>query len=82
MNFCDEIGPAGARCWLEPGHRGDHTGEVQWTVDEAPTEKLPPLRETVRRRPPAPVVRELSERVELLRALVDELAAYDEDGSR
>lgn len=45
--------------------------------DDAPTAKLPPITDTVRRRPPPPVVQELSERVELLRALVQELAEFD-----
>lgn len=48
----------------------------------APTQKLPPVRESLgpRRRPPVPIVQELRERTELLAALVEELAAYDEDG--
>jgi hypothetical protein len=47
----------------------------------APTQKLPPVRESLgpRRRPPVPIVQELRERTELLAALVEELAAYDED---
>lgn len=47
--------------------------------DHTPTQRLPPITDTIgpRRRPPAPVVQELSERVELLRALVQELADYD-----
>jgi hypothetical protein len=50
--------------------------------DEAPTQKFPPISETVLRRPPPPTVRELTG-AELLRALADELAAYDdEDGDQ
>jgi hypothetical protein len=46
-------------------------------ADEAPTTRLPPIGETVRRRPPVPpAVRELKG-PELLRALADEL---DRDG--
>lgn len=44
--------------------------------DDAPTLQLPPIGETVRRRPPVPNVRELKG-PELLRALADEL---DRDG--
>ncbi len=40
--------------------------------DEDPTQKFPPIRETVLRRPPPPQVRELS-RGELLRALATEI---------
>lgn len=43
--------------------------------DDDATQKFPPIRETVHlRRPPPPVVRELS-RGELLRALAEEIAA-------
>jgi hypothetical protein len=45
-------------------------------ADDAPTERLPPIGSTVRRRPPVPNVREL-QGPELLRALADEL---DRDG--
>lgn len=44
-------------------------------ADEDPTQKLPPLRDSVfRRPPPPPAVRELT-RGELLRALAEEIAA-------
>jgi hypothetical protein len=47
--------------------------------DEAPTQKFPALGgPTVFRRPPPPPVRELRG-PELLRALAEELASYDED---
>lgn len=46
--------------------------------DDAPTQKFPPIRETVFRRPPPPAVRELRG-AELLRALADELAREGED---
>lgn len=42
--------------------------------DEDPTQKLPPLRDSVFRRPPPPQVRELT-RAELLRALAEEIVA-------
>lgn len=42
-------------------------------VDDRPTQKLPPIGETVRRRPPVPDVRELKG-AELLHALGDALA--------
>jgi hypothetical protein len=45
-------------------------------ADDAPTAKLPPIGETIRRRPPVPDVRELRGPA-LLRALADEL---DRDG--
>lgn len=41
-------------------------------VEDASTQKLPPIRETVLRRPPPPQVRELSG-AELLRALAAEI---------
>ena len=41
--------------------------------DDAPTAKLPPVRETVLRRPPPPEVRDLKG-AELLRALADAIA--------
>lgn len=45
-------------------------------ADDTPTTRLPPIRETVgvRRRPPVPVVRDLNDRAELLRAMATELA--------
>jgi len=72
-------------CGLRAGHEGDHAGRAYWRdgsgvgvlppaadADDFPTAKLPPIRETVLRRPPAPVVRQL-ERAELLRALAAEI---------
>jgi len=47
--------------------------------DDRPTQKFPPLRETILRRPPPPEVRELTG-PELLRALAEELAAYEAEG--
>lgn len=54
-------------------------GAPAWTLpaDDAPTAKLPPVGQTVRRRPPVPNVRELRGR-ELLLALAEELRD-DED---
>ena len=73
------------RCMLDAGHGGPHEATATWAgpsipTDEFPTISLPPIRESLgpRRRPPAPVVAELSERLELLRALVDELR--DDEG--
>lgn len=72
-------------CGLTVRHDGDHAGAAYWTqagdADEAPTMRLPPVRDRVGilRRPPAPVVQELRERTELLAALVEELAAYDDE---
>jgi hypothetical protein len=78
---CDAPGPNGARCYLLAGHPGTaHRGIASWQTeapaDDAPTERLPPIGSTVRRRPPVPNVREL-QGPELLRALADEL---DRDG--
>jgi hypothetical protein len=86
---CGVAGPSGATCERPPAHQGAHGGMawVRWAEtysDDAPTLKLPPVRESVgpRRRPPEPIVRELRERTEFLAALVEELAAYDEDGEQ
>lgn len=57
----------------ENGHRP--VGVAAPALDE--TLRLPPIGDTVRRRPPAPGVRELKG-AELLRALADELDADDE----
>lgn len=74
----------GIVCEQPAGHDGYHSCLVVWSPqleDHAPTLRIPPVRESIgpRRRPPAPMVAELSERVDLLRALVDELAGYDDD---
>jgi hypothetical protein len=62
-------------CGLGAGHDGDHAGRAYWSTvrDEGPpTVRLPPITETVRRRPPVPDVRELTG-PELLRAIAVEL---------
>jgi hypothetical protein len=72
-------------CGLRAGHEGDHAGRAYWRdgfgvgvlppaagADDFPTAKLPPIRDTVLRRPPPPAVRELTGR-ELLLALAEEL---------
>jgi hypothetical protein len=79
-------GPVVIGCQLDAGHPGPHTSTVQWDApgvawrndDDAPTAKLPPITETVRRRPPVPHVRELKG-AELLRALAAELEDLDDD---
>lgn len=55
---------------------------IQQDAADPPTEKLPPIRETVLRRPPPPTVRELRGS-ELLSALAEEIAKLeheDDDG--
>jgi hypothetical protein len=69
-------------CRLPLGHGNDHAGRAYWTTkgDEGPaTVRLPPIGETVRRRPPVPPVQELRGS-ELLRALADELDRDDLGG--
>ena len=67
-----------ALCDLPLGHYGDHAGRVEWVqfpddVDaHADTVQFPPIRETVRRRPPAPAVEALTERADLAEALLTE----------
>jgi hypothetical protein len=62
---------------VEPGPNPGRPAPRRPDEDDAPTAKLPPIGETVRRRPPVPpAVRELRG-PELLRALADEL---DRDG--
>jgi hypothetical protein len=80
---CDAPGPNGARCYLLRDHPSGmpHRGIVGWTTepapaDDAPTERIPPIRDTVRRRPPVPDIRELRG-AELLHALGD---ALERDG--
>jgi len=81
---CGALHPNGSRCTLIANHAGAHAVSLMWDdlgdVATAETVRLPPITESLgpRRRPPAPLVRELRERTELLRALVDELAAYDD----
>jgi hypothetical protein len=76
----DDAGPSA--WWLRPDHTHELLADLDRMAatahaDEAPTQKLPPIGETVRRRPPVPpAVRELKG-PELLRALADEL---DRDG--
>lgn len=77
-NRCRDLfsSPAGPRCELPAGHHGPHAAHVLWgahLAEDAPTAKLPPIRDTVRRRPPAPEVRELVDRAELLEAMGREL---------
>lgn len=76
-------GPLSIACSRPEGHDGAHAGNaVAWTdtaaaraAEDPPTERLPPIGETVRRRPPVPApVRELKGSA-LLRALADELDA-------
>lgn len=64
-------------CTLDRGHEGPHTAWHNWRNDEddTPTVQFPPIRETIRRRPPAPAVAELTGRVELAEALMAELRA-------
>jgi hypothetical protein len=61
-------------CGLAAGHDGEHQGRAYWSPagDGPPTVRLPPITDTVRRRPPVPDVRELRG-PELLDALADEL---------
>ena len=75
---CDAPGPNGVRCYLLPHPPTvDHRGITSWPADDdAPTERIPPIRDTVRRRPPVPDVRELRG-AELLHALAEQL---DRDG--
>lgn len=73
------LGPKGGSYATADGLRaGFHEmrAAVQLTEDR-PTERLPPLRETILRRPPAPDVRELKGAA-LLRALADAIGD-DED---
>lgn len=64
--------------------RGAFVVEDDRDEDNAPTLRIPPVRDSIgaRRRPPAPVVAELLEHAELTRALLEELSRYDEDDAR
>lgn len=66
---------SGPRCELAGGHLGPHNARVIWgdAFADADTIQMPPIRETFRRRPPAPSIRELSDRAELLEELGREL---------
>jgi hypothetical protein len=89
-------GPLSIACDRPADHEGAHAGHaVAWTdtaaarpaaswVDDAPTAKLPPITDTIRRRPPVPDVRELkgAELLEALAAAIradEDLAAGDPD---
>jgi hypothetical protein len=72
-----------ARCERPPRHDGLHSGTLRWSdPDEAPTERLPPIRESIgpRRRPPELVARDLTaaDRAELLRLMAAELEKDDQ----
>lgn len=70
--------PSQARAWLEEGFQAVREVVALEVDGDPPTEKLPPIGETVRRRPPVPAVRELDPGTPaMLRALA---AAMEADG--
>lgn len=70
------------RCMEDAGHAGPHRAEVTWELpdaDEAPTQKLPPVRDSIGARRQPPALRALPPgSAELLHLIADALKA-DED---
>lgn len=83
--ICGAYGPHGARCWYAPGHGVGpdgtfHGGEIRWPADdEAPTQKIPPVRDSIGARRQPPALRTIPPgSAELLHLIADALAT-DED---
>lgn len=78
IRSCDAPCPfdPGHRCPLPQGHNGLHAVTLTWGVDDnADTIQMPPITDSIgnRRRPPAPTVRELTDRAEIAEELLREI---------